>query len=238
MTDTGRLREVLERNAWFRGLPAALAQGILAEGRLRRFDDQLIYAAGDAPNGLFALISGEVRVVQTTQEGRSALLMIGSPGVWFGETAMIDGEPRSSDATAYGRVELLHISPAAFRRLTADNAAHYAAFARQVCDQYRKAMDFIVTTSSLPLRVRLAQRLVGLARGHGKAVRGGVAIDLRLSQETLADTVGVSRQTLNRALKRMETEGMISVGYGAVTVRDAAALEAVARSLSLPEGLA
>lgn len=64
-----------------------------------------------------------------------------------------------------------------------------------------------------------------------------MVIDLHLSQETLADTVGVSRQSLNRALKALELKGVVSVGYGAVTVLDPKALKALARSQALPEGL-
>lgn len=237
MANIAGVREVLEKNPWFQALPDALADGILREGLVRRLTDQVVYAAGDPPNGVFALISGEIRVIQTTAQGRQALLMIASPGVWFGEAAMIDGLPRTSDAIAVGQAVVLQLSPAVFRRLTADNSAHYAAFAILVCEQYRKAMDYIVTTSNLPLPVRLAQRLVGLAHGHGRAAAGGVVIDLRLSQESLAETVGVSRQSLNGALKTMEARGLVTVGYGAVTIRDSAGLEALARSRTLPEAL-
>lgn len=237
MANPQAVREVLERNPWFRGLPPTLAAGIVAEGLVRRLTDQVVYAAGDPPNGLFALIAGEIRVIQTTSEGRSALLMIASPGAWFGETAMIDGQPRSSDAVAIGEATVLQLSLPAFRRLTADSGEHMGAFARLVCEQYRRAMDYIVTTADLPLPVRLAQRLVGLAHGHGRREDGGVRIALRLPQETLADTVGVSRQTLNKLLKAMERQGLVAVGYGAITIRDSAGLEALARSRTLPESL-
>jgi CRP/FNR family transcriptional regulator, cyclic AMP receptor protein len=219
-------REVLAGNPWFRALPAALAEGILAQGLIRRMTDEIIYAAGDPPNGIFALISGEIRVIQTTAEGRSALLMIASPGVWFGEAAMI-----------VGQAVVLQLSPAVFRRLTSDNSRHYAAFAGLVCQQYRKAMEYIVTTANLPLPVRLAQRLVALAQTHGLQDRGAVIIDLHLSQENLAEMVGVSRQSLNRALKALEAKGMVSVGYSALAIRDGAALETLARSRMLPDAL-
>ena len=230
-------REVLAGNPWFRALPAALAEGILAQGLIRRMADEIVYAAGDPPNGIFALISGEIRVIQTTAEGRSALLMIASPGVWFGEAAMIDGQPRSSDAVAVGQAVVLQLSPAVFRRLTSDNSQHYAAFAGLVCQQYRKAMEYIVATADLPLPVRLAQRLVALVQTHGRQDRGAVIIGLHLSQENLAEMVGASRQSLNRALKALEARGMVSVGYSALTIRDGAALETLARSRMLPDAL-
>ena len=231
------LREVLSATPWFRDLPERLADGVLTLGRVGRWTNETVYAAGDAPNGLFALISGEVRISQTTASGRAALLMIASPGVWFGEAAMIDGKPRSSEAAAVGATTLLQLTPQAFGRLTADNGRHMAAFASLVCDQYRRAMEYIVETASLSAPVRLAQRLTELVRTHGRPASGGVAIDLRLSQESLAEMVGVSRQTLNRILKTLEASGMVALGYRAVIVRDPAALEALARSRMLPPNL-
>ena len=207
------------------------------QGVIRRLTNEIVYAAGDPPNGLFALISGEIRITQTTAAGRSALLMIASPGVWFGEAAMIDGQPRTSDAVAVGRVVVLQLSPLVFHRLTLDNTQHYAAFARLVCAQYRQAMEYIVTTSILPLPVRLAQRLLSLAQSHGLQDRDTIIINLRLSQENLAEMVGVSRQSLNRALKVLESKGIVSVGYSSLTIRNGPALEVLARSRLLPNVL-
>lgn len=238
MMAPGTLREVLSLTPWFRGLPPDLAEGLLRLGRVRRWTDERVYAAGDAPNGLFALISGEVRVSQTTAGGRAALLMIASPGVWFGEAAMIDGKPRTSEAAVVGATTLLQVSPPAFHQLTAHSGPNMAAFASLVCDQYRRAMDYIVETAGLSAPVRLAQRLAELVRTHGRPGVSGVMIDLKLSQESLAEMVGVSRQTLNRLLKGLETDGVVALGYRALTVKDSAALEALARSRTLPAHLA
>jgi CRP/FNR family cyclic AMP-dependent transcriptional regulator len=228
--DRDERRAVLLRNAWFRELPGALADAIVSDGVVRRYRDQLIYAEGDPPNGLFALLSGEVRVRHTGHDAGSTALMILSPGGWFGEAAMVDGQPRSSDALAVGTVQALQVTPVAFARLTAGDVAHYAPFARLVCAQYRAAMKYIVGTSNLPLRVRLAKRLVALAASHGADVDEGRRIDLQLSQEALADMVGVSRQSLNKALGQLRREGLVAVRYAQITVRDAARLQAIARA--------
>ena len=148
---------------------------------------------------------------------------------------MIDGQPRTSDAVAIGVAQVLQLSPAVFRRLTSGNSEHYAAFARLVCEQYRKAMDYIVTTANLPLPIRLVQRLAGLV--HGQPSRIGGTIDLHVSQESLAEMVGGSRQSVNRALNTLESNGILSVGYGSLTVHDPAALEVLARSRMLPDDL-
>ncbi|HEY4343880.1 MAG TPA: Crp/Fnr family transcriptional regulator [Parvibaculum sp.] len=229
--DKAALRAVLDRNPWFAALPPALAEGILREGRIQHLDGgATIYREGDPANGLYALIEGEIRVIQTTAEGRSALLLVAGAGAWFGESSMLDGKERHSDAIAFGKVAILQLTPAVFARLTRDETAHYACFVQLLGIQYRRAIDYIINTASLPLPVRLAQRLTSFGRGHGRKTAAGLVIDLKLSQTDLANTLGVSRQTLNRQLKKFEAEGLISVGYAELTLRKPAVLERLARA--------
>ena len=230
MSSPVKFREILLLNPWFRDLPPALAEGLLAEGVIRRVHDKLIFAESDPPNGLFALLSGEVRIRHASEDASASLLEIIRPGGWFGETAMLDHQPRSSDAVAEGATTLLQVSPPAFERLTGTSVAHYACFARLVCSQYRQAIRYIVTTSRLPLKVRLAKRLGDLAEARGIVTEAGVRIDLRLSQDALADMLGVSRQSLNPALRQLQAQGLVCVGYAAITICNPAGLEALAKS--------
>lgn len=226
--DNSALLAILTRNPWFAALPAALAQGILREARLRRMNGGMIYLTGDAPNGLFALISGEVRSVRSTAEGRQALLMAGQPGTWFGESAMLDGEPRNSEAHAQGKTVLLQLSPTGFARLTDGNLAHYKCFVQLLSLQYRRAVDYIVNMSHEPLPVRTAQLLCRLADAHSHKTREGHVLNIKLSQADMAATLNVSRQTLNGQLKRFEADGLIAVAYTQITIKRRAGLERLA----------
>jgi CRP-like cAMP-binding protein len=225
--DRHALVNLLEQNPWFAALPPALKSGILREGRLRRMNGGMIYMTGDAPNGLYALISGEVRSVRVTAEGRSALLMVGHPGTWFGESSMLDGEPRNSEAHAVGETTLLQLTPAGFKRLTENNLPHFACFVQLLSLQYRRAVDYIVNMSHEPLPVRTAQLLCRLA-GHSRKTQDGHVIDVKLSQADMAATLNVSRQTLNKQLKQLEADGLIAVAYTQITIRRRAALERLA----------
>lgn len=216
-------RDVLLLNPWFRSLPPALADGLLEEGVILRLQDKLIFAQGDPPTGLFALLAGEVHVRHASEDGDASVLEIIRPGGWFGDTGMLDHQPRSSDAVAAGQATLLLVSRSAFDRLTAARE-HYACFAQRVCSQYRQALTYIVSTSRLPLKVRLAKRLATLAEARGVEAEGGVRIDLRLPQEALAEMLGVSRQSLNPALRQLQAEGFITLGYATIVVSNLARL--------------
>jgi CRP-like cAMP-binding protein len=194
-------------------------------GHFRRVKNERLFGVGDGPDGLFAVLEGEAHISQTSADGRNGLLLVSSAGSWFGKTSTLDGEPRISEAFAVGRCELLHLSMSGFRMLTHDSVSNLYAFVRIQCDHYRLAIAHIASLSVLPARVRVAQRLIFYA---GKQRVGEKSANIvRLSQEDLASAVGISRQALNVHLKRFEREGVRSVNYAAVEVREIAKLERV-----------
>ena len=79
--------------------------GALAEvaGRLRhrRFRrHEVIFHAGDPGDALFIVVSGSLKIVLPSPEGNEAIIATLRPGDFFGELAVLDGEPRSATAVA------------------------------------------------------------------------------------------------------------------------------------------
>ena len=227
------LKTVLRKNKWFAGLPAPLADSILRLGRVRKVDNSLIYSATDGPDGLVALISGQMRLTSFSLSGNPSFLLITSPGSWIGVTSALDGRAFGYDAFAVGKTVLFHLSQERFEALIGESNEYYSAFVRQFCDHLRVSIqNLIILRNRRPLH-RLAQELWRLADRHGRQTRKGVVIDLRLSQEDLAVMIGVGRQTINRLLKSLEQDGIATAKYTSVTIHN---LEAIER-LSLSEGV-
>ena len=67
---------VLRGNSWFAGLARDLADMIVAVGRIRPAKNTLLFAAGDEPNGLFAVLSGDVHISQTSAQGGHGLSIV------------------------------------------------------------------------------------------------------------------------------------------------------------------
>ena len=210
-------RRVLVRNRWFAGVPGTLASEILRLGEIRHVKDRPLFSIGDEASGLFAVLSGQVRISHAAPDGQIALLFVVKPGSWFGETSLLDDGCRNSEALAVGPVELLHLSKTHFRRLTNDNMRCYAAFVRLLCEHHRLAMDHLASLGALPSSARLAQRLLFLAASQEGAETRSIVI--HLSQAELASAVGISRQALNSQLKKLEGLGVISLGYRTIEIR-------------------
>lgn len=75
----------------------------------------------------------------------------------------------------------------------------------------------------------MARLLLTLADQHGRTIQAGIELALKLSQDDLADMLGVARQSLNRVLKELQKQQLIDIAYSSITLRDIMSLQALAQ---------
>jgi CRP/FNR family transcriptional regulator, cyclic AMP receptor protein len=198
-------RAALERDAWFEALPAKWRERLLDCGVPQHFrSGDHVYRLGDPPNGMWAVLEGAVRVVGNTPSGAALLTLVAGPGVWIGEVSAFDQGPRIHDAIVVRDTVLLHVGAVALSRLAAEHPDFHRHLGQLVCARYRRVLSFLAGTLTLPLRARIARVLLN-ALGE---IRPGL---VNVCQDELAALAGVSRQSANRELKRLEAAGLIKL---------------------------
>lgn len=224
------LPSVFLKDTWFGQMAPEHRTTLLAAGRIRSFrNQQRVYRLGDPPNGLYGLISGDIRLVSYPVAGRQLLVLRLAPGGWFGELSTVDGGPRPQDAISFGPSKVLHISPRDFERVSQDNPDIFRHVARLVGQRQRAAVRYAGMIVSLPAKVRLSHLLLAALDASEKPLAEAERT-ISLTQGDIAAALGVSRQTTNKLLKSLEQTGAISLGYGVIAVLDPARL----RRLSKP----
>jgi len=205
---------LLEADQWFGAVPAERRTLLLQEASVRSVAaGTRLYGVGDPPDGLWAVLDGQVRLIGYPAIGAEMVVLMMAPGTWFGELSTLDAGPRPHDAIAFGPARVLHIGIEAFRRLAGETPELWWDIALLACAHQRASLAFMMNTLSQPIPVRLARMLGGMVRAAG-----GDSVALR--QEDIAAMIGVSRQTLNKALKAMEREGVIALEYARIRVVD------------------
>src|SRR5215210_4615655 len=102
---------ILKSDPWFGALQPQCRDLVLAHGVVRNFTDGTrLYRLGDPPNGLHALLAGEVRLISYPSVGTELVGKIIRPGQWFGELSVIDGKGRPHDAVAVGKGRVLTVA--------------------------------------------------------------------------------------------------------------------------------
>jgi CRP/FNR family cyclic AMP-dependent transcriptional regulator len=205
-------RQNIETGSWFSKLSPALRNAILARALVRRLPDgALMSSRGEPADEWVGVAKGAVRISSVSLSGKQIALTYVEPGIWFGDTALIDGMPRTHDANAHGETTVLVVRKPDFRELLAQHVELYDALLRLNCRRLRLVYHLIEDLNTLPLSARLAKQILQLARSYGIVQGDEIRIGLQLAQEDLAQLLGASRQRVNQELKGFEREGAVRV---------------------------
>ena len=215
---------LLETDPWFAALPARRRARLAASLRVRAFDKlEPVYRLGDPPDGLWVVLEGEVRLVSYTARGGEVVGLILRPGRWFGELSVLDGGPRPHDAVALRPSRVALVASAAIGELTREDPELWRSLAVLTCHHHRRTLARLERNRFQSAKARLAALLGATADPDRPDA------PIRISQAELANTVGVSRQRLNRLLGELRAENILRTAYGAVVVLDRPRLAALGR---------
>ena len=227
-------RAAINGGRWFSSLSPSLRHDILRSAYVRRYaDNELISAQGDMPEKWFTCARGAIRMSSTSLTGKLITLTYVEPGTWIGDVAIFNGEQQALDAYAHGQTTLLCVSRSDFRKLLAQHVELYEAMLRLQAWRISQLITLVQDLSSLPLRARLAKRLLHLVHSYGVPSlpdEGEMRIGLQLAQEELAQLLGASRQRVNRELKSMERERAIRIDPAGLVVRNRDTLMRIANT--------
>jgi CRP-like cAMP-binding protein len=186
----------------------------------------VIFSKGDEGSSMMAVLVGRVRISAVSSDGKEVTLNTIRAGEIFGEIALLDGKPRSADATAQEDTVLMVVERKQFLPFLLRNPALVERLLVVLCDRLRRTSLVLEEIALFDLPSRLARLIMKLSVDYGRpAPGGGVRIDLKLSQRDLATLVASSRETVNKQLRGWREAGVVDQLAGYLVVRNAAALE-------------
>ncbi|HEU5101587.1 MAG TPA: Crp/Fnr family transcriptional regulator [Roseiflexaceae bacterium] len=180
--------------------------------------DEAIFHQGSIGSTLFIIVHGQVRIFTTSEAGQELTVTIFRDGDFFGEMALLDGQPRAASAEAMCRTTTLTLHRAAFLH-TIDACPLIAASVLEVLTtRLRQSNSVAEQLANLSASQRVVRQLCELATRYGIADGGSIRIDLHLTQDDLASLSGTTRETVNRVLANLRDQGLIRVERARVSV--------------------
>ncbi len=225
MTDDRFAVESLGRCPLFSGCDAGVLQTLAGHLRLRRFRrNEVIFHQGDAGDTLHIIASGSVKIVLPSAEGDEAIIATLRPPDFFGELALLDNQPRSATATAVEPTETLTLLRGVFLELVNAHDELRDALLSALVAELRRLTGHVEELHFLDLAGRLAMRLAELARATAPSGTGQVTLDWPYTQSDLAAMIGGTRQSVNKLLGSLITEGLVRLERDSLVVMDPEAL--------------
>jgi len=206
----------------FTALDGGALQRLAAVAFTRRLAaNQILFVGGEPSEHLYVVRSGLLRVLTTSPHGEHLVLASVGAGEVIGELSVLDLQPRSADVVAAELSELIAV-PADVARsvLTSDSEALLAA-ACELAAQVRRLTGTMNDLVFLDLPRRVAKLLLSRSRTRSD---GKTVSELGASQTVVAAQLGVSRQSVNKALSGLVRHGWIEIDGRQVVLSDPTAL--------------
>ena len=215
-------------SAWLRGVPGTVVDELRALSSLITLNDkQIVYGQGAEQTAIWGVVRGEVRVQVALSELEPLLGHIHQAGAWLGESEPLLGVPGIVEMRTAGPTVVERIPYARFRAIANAHPELWEALARLTSMNQLLAMNAANDLALRTGRKRLAAAILRLS-GHRGVFQGSAATSvLGISQQEIAGLANLARPKVLEHLKALESENLIRLAYGAITIRDAAGLEVV-----------
>ena len=216
---TGRIpdrTQILRNHPLFCELPAEILDRISAYIRRRSAaKGEVLFEKGDPGVGLVGVLAGSVKISVTSPEGKDIVLNIIREGEIFGEIALLDGRPRTADATAMSNCELIVIERRDFVPFLTNHPDVTLKFIEILCARLRHTSEQVQDVTFLNLPARLAKTLLLLtADAEASTSKRKVAI----TQREISQIIGRSRESTNKQLREWAKRGWVRLERGGVSV--------------------
>ncbi|MFO1072134.1 MAG: Crp/Fnr family transcriptional regulator [Geminicoccaceae bacterium] len=224
------IEALLLRGDWFAGLPEALRATLVAAGKVRHLGaGATIHAAGRGRCDLQAVLAGTARLFRLGPGGHELVYHVAGPGFWFGALTALTGLDAGVTVVAETPVALFVIPAREVARLVDQDGSWFAALAQLSLERFVLALQTIEHVTRPGAVSRVAARLLVLAQLQIEADRLAAPI-LAMSQSALAAATGLSRQAVNRALRRLARDRLVTTGFRRIGILDPAGLQRVAET--------
>lgn len=179
---------------------------------------ETVFRQGESGTMLLGVIAGNIRITVNSESGQELHLNLIEPGEIIGEIAFIDGGPRTATGTAAEPTTCFVIQRAPFFALMDKRPQISRHLLTLLCERVRWTSQLVADSAFLSVPDRMLTRLRDLAHSGQRLTDGEVRI--RISQQELADYLGVSRQVVNGYLREWQRAGLVELSRGSITIRE------------------
>jgi len=179
-----------------------------------------LFHEGEPGDSLYIVLSGKVKLGRRSTDGRENLVAIMGPADEFGELSIFDPGPRTSTATVVTDARLARLPKTALQRWVNDRPAIALQLLRVLARRLRRTNTMLADLIFVDVPGRVAKQLLQLAQQFGSVDSGQLRVTHDLTQEELAQLVGASRETVNKALADFAQRGWLRLEGKSVVILD------------------
>jgi CRP-like cAMP-binding protein len=226
----GNMDGVLSASPLFAALDAEGAQ-VLRETLIEKhvLKGQTLFEEGEPGDRLYVILDGKVKLGHSSPDGRESLMAVLGPGEMFGELSLFDPGKRAATATALTDASVLELSNEQLMPWLAGRPEVAAALLQALARRLRRTNEAMADLVVSDVPGRVAKALMDLGEKFGTVTPDGLLVTHDMTQEEIAQLVGASRETVNKALADFTQRGWLRLESRQVLIVDVERLRRRAR---------
>ncbi len=222
--------EALARAGIFQGVDSSAVEALTETFESVDFPrSHVIFSEGELGDRLYIIQSGKVKIGRKSPDGRENLLAVMGPSDMFGELSIFDPGPRTSTATTVTEVRAVTMDRAALREWINKRPEIAEQLLRVIARRLRRTNNMLADLIFTDVPGRVAKALLQLAQRFGSQEAGLLRVTHDLTQEEIAQLVGASRETVNKALADFAQRGWVRLEGKSVLILEPERLSRRAR---------
>jgi CRP/FNR family cyclic AMP-dependent transcriptional regulator len=177
---------------------------------------EVIFREGEPAERLFLIDTGRIKLTIASPAGQELLVAVVGRGNIFGELAIIDRGPRAMNARAMEESRVYALASDVFWTMLENRHALARRLLELMARRLRRADQNSQDLVFFDAPTRLARRLLDLAEEHGDPTGDGQAlrITVKVTQDEIAQMIGVTRESANRLINSFAGRGWIDWNDG------------------------
>ena len=200
--------------------------------RRRYLGGQILFHMGDEGGSFHIIVRGRVKVTIPSSSGEELILAILATGDLLGELSLFDGKPRSATVQAVEETETLCLHREDLLALMRNRFGIVEKILEVLARRIRDTDRQLAESRFLDITTRLAKNILDLGDAFGVQVEGRTRIGVKVTQKDLASMIGATRESVNKQIKSLRTQGLIRIDKGTIEILNCERLKLKARALS------
>ncbi|CAM4208962.1 Crp/Fnr family transcriptional regulator [Corynebacterium godavarianum] len=215
------IQDTLAKAGIFQGVDADAVTALIKEMETLTFSrGTTIFDEGEPGDRLYIIVDGKVKLARHAPDGRENLLSVMGPSDMFGELSIFDPGPRTSSAVCVTEVTAAMMDSQMLKQWITDHPEISQQLLRVLARRLRRTNASLADLIFTDVPGRVAKTLLQLANRFGTQEGGALRVNHDLTQEEIAQLVGASRETVNKALATFMHRGWIKLEGKSVLIVD------------------
>lgn len=205
----------LARASLFRSLKPSALNELAAVARKRELKQgEVLFLAGEKAEGLFVIVSGQIRAYRVNSQGREQTIHIERDGATLAEVPLFDDGPYPATAVAEEPTTVLFLNKTDVQRFMLRYPEVCLTALKLMAGRLRGHAELVDALALQQVGQRVARFLLAQRNDHGVRTPAGLELNLPFSNEELAKRIGTVREVVSRTLARLESSGLIMQVHG------------------------